>query len=74
MGKVGNSLLMLKLLQGGKKYSIKELAEILEVALLKNNIDYDIRHTMTTDSEYEDNLGKENYFREYLYVIRGTVE
>lgn len=48
--------------------------EILEVALLKNNIDYDIRHTMTTDSEYEDNLGKENYFREYLYVIRGTVE
>lgn len=65
---------MLKLLQGGKKYSIKELAEILEVALLKNNIDYDIRHTMTTDSEYEDNLGKENYFREYLYVIRGTVE
>jgi hypothetical protein len=74
MGKVGNSLLMLKLLQGGKKHSIKELAEILEVALLKNNIDYDIRHTMTTDSEYEDNLGKENYFREYLYVIRGTVE
>ena len=65
---------MLKLLQGGKKHSIKELAEILEVALLKNNIDYDIRHTMTTDSEYEDNLGKENYFREYLYVIRGTVE
>jgi len=31
MGKIGNSLLMLKLLQGGKKYSIKELAEILEV-------------------------------------------
>jgi predicted DNA-binding transcriptional regulator YafY len=31
MGKVGNSLLMLKLLQGGKKYSIKELAELLEV-------------------------------------------
>jgi len=48
--------------------------EILEVALLKNNINYDIRHTMTTDSEYEDNLGKENYFREYLYVIKGTIE
>ena len=31
MGKISNSLLMLKLLQGGKKYSIKELSEILEV-------------------------------------------
>lgn len=46
--------------------------EILEVALLKNNLNYEIRHTMVTDSEYEDNLGKESFFREYLYVIKGT--
>ena len=33
MGKISNSLLMLKLLQGGKKYSIKELADP-EIAIL----------------------------------------
>lgn len=32
MGKLGNTLLMLKLLQGGRKYSIKELSEIIEVS------------------------------------------
>lgn len=48
--------------------------EILEVALLKNGLNYEIRHTMLTDAEYEDNLGKENFFREYLYVIRGEVD
>ena len=47
--------------------------EILEVALLKNGINYDIRHTMLTNAEYEDNLGKESFFREYLYVIRGDI-
>lgn len=47
--------------------------ELLEVALLKNNLNYEIRHTMLTDAEYEDNLGKEEFFREYLYVIRGDV-
>ena len=48
-------------------------SELLEVALLKNNLNYEIRHTMLTDAEYEDNLGKETFFREYLYVIRGDV-
>ena len=47
--------------------------ELLEVALLKNNLNYEIRHTMLTDAEYEDNLGKETFFREYLYVIKGDV-
>lgn len=47
--------------------------EILEVALLKNNLNYEIRHTMLTDAEYEDNLGKETFFREYLYVIKGDI-
>ena len=42
-------------------------------ALLKNGLNYDIRHTMLTDAEYEDNLGKESFFREYLYVIRGDI-
>lgn len=47
--------------------------ELLEVALLKNNLNYEIRHTMLTDAEYEDNLGKETFFREYLYVIKGEI-
>ncbi|MGN0974183.1 MAG: hypothetical protein ACI4OT_05510 [Bacilli bacterium] len=47
--------------------------EILEVELLKNNLNYEIRHTMLTDAEYEDNLGKADFFREYLYVIRGDI-
>lgn len=47
--------------------------EILEVALLKNGLNYEIRHTMLTDAEYEDNLGKEAFFREYLYVIKGDI-
>ena len=45
-------------------------SEILEVELLKNGIEF-IRHTMLTDAEYEDNLGKVNFFREYVYVIKG---
>ena len=49
-------------------------SEELEVALLKNNLNYEVRHTMLTDAEYEDNLGKETFFREYLYVIRGNVK
>ncbi len=48
--------------------------EILEVALLKNGIAYEERHTMLTDAEYEDNLGKDSFFREYLYVIRGNLD
>ena len=48
--------------------------EILEVALLKNGINYETRHTMLTTAEYEDNLGKDDFFREYLYVIKGDVE
>lgn len=47
--------------------------ELLEVALLKNNLNYEARHTMLTNAEYEDNLGKESFFREYLYVIRGDI-
>lgn len=47
--------------------------EILEVALLKNNINYTIRHTMLTEEEYEDDLGKSDFFREYLYVIEGNI-
>ena len=47
--------------------------EKLEVELLKNGIYYDIRHTMLTDALYEDNLGKEDFFREYLYVIKGDI-
>lgn len=47
--------------------------EILEVALLKNNINYTIRHTMLTEEEYEDDLGKSDFFREYLYVIEGEM-
>lgn len=47
--------------------------ELLEVALLKNKLNYEIRHTMLTDAEYEDNLGKETFFREYLYVIKGDI-
>lgn len=47
--------------------------ELLEVALLQSGLNYDIRHTMLTDAEYEDNLGKESFFREYLYVIRGDI-
>lgn len=43
--------------------------EILEVALLKNGYEYEVRHTMLTDATNEDNLMKEPFFREYLYVI-----
>jgi|GEM_PF-6380137 len=32
MGKVGNALKMFQLLRNGKKYSIKELSDILEVS------------------------------------------
>lgn len=45
--------------------------EILEVALLKNGYNYEVRHTMLTDAQEEDNLMKEDFFREYLYVIKG---
>lgn len=48
--------------------------EILEVALLRNGIFYEERHTMLTDAEYEDNLGKEDFFREYVYVIKGDID
>lgn len=48
--------------------------ELLEVELLKNGLNYEIRHTMLTDAEYEDDLGKSDFFREYLYVIRGLNE
>ena len=47
--------------------------EILEVSLLKNGLAYEARHTMLTAAEYEDNLGKDDFFREYLYVIRGDI-
>lgn len=48
--------------------------EILEVELLRNKLPYLERHTMLTDAEYEDNLGKVDFFREYLYVIRGDLD
>jgi len=32
---------------------------------------YEERHTMTTIAEEEDNLGKDKYFREYVYAIKG---
>lgn len=47
--------------------------ELLEVALLNNKINYEIRHTMLTKEEYEDDLGKCDFFREYLYVIKGNI-
>ena len=46
--------------------------EHLEVALLRNGLIYTQRHTMLTDAEYEDNLNRADYFREYLYVIPGV--
>lgn len=45
--------------------------ELLEVALLKNGIQYIERHTMLTNATNEDNLNKCDFFREYLYVIEG---
>ena len=44
--------------------------ELLEVALLKNGFNYEMRHTMLTKATNEDNLLNEDYFREYLYVIK----
>ena len=32
MGKLGNTLAMLKILETGKKYTVKELSEIIEVS------------------------------------------
>lgn len=48
--------------------------ELLEVALLNNKLNYEIRHTMLTKEEYEDDLGKCDFFREYLYVIKGNID
>jgi 6-pyruvoyl-tetrahydropterin synthase len=45
--------------------------ETLEICLLENGINYE-RHTLTVVAENEDNLGNEQYFREYLYVIQDT--
>lgn len=53
--------------------SIDYLNEILEVEMLKRGISYEIRHTMLTNAKYEDNLGKNEFFREYLYVIKGNL-
>lgn len=47
--------------------------EILEVALLENDVKYKERHTMLTRATEEDNLLNESFFREYLYVIEGNV-
>lgn len=44
--------------------------ELLEVALLENGFGYEQRHTMLTKATEEDNLLKEGFFREYLYVIK----
>ncbi len=44
--------------------------EYLEVNLLKNGYNYEIRHTMLTTADKEDNLLKDDFFREYLYVIK----
>lgn len=46
--------------------------ELLEVALLSNGINYTERHTMLTKATNEDNLNKCDFFREYLYVIKGN--
>lgn len=48
--------------------------EILEINLLLNNINYLERHTMLTNAANEDNLNKDKYFREYLYVIKGDLQ
>lgn len=48
--------------------------ELLEVALLSNNLQYLERHTMLTNATNEDNLNKCDFFREYLYVIKGNLE
>jgi adenine-specific DNA methylase len=45
--------------------------ETLELALIDAGLMYEKRHTMTTRALEEDNLRKEKYFREYLYVIKG---
>lgn len=47
--------------------------ETLEVMLAEKGIKYLERHTMTTQAEYEDNLGRKDFFREYLYVIPGDL-
>ena len=48
--------------------------EILEVALLSNNLPYLERHTMLTNATNEDNLNKCDFFREYLYIIKGDID
>ncbi len=45
--------------------------ETLELALIDAGLMYEKRHTMTTRALEEDNLRKDKYFREYLYVIKG---
>jgi len=50
--------------------------DTLEIFLLENGIQFD-RWTMTTPAEEEDNMGNQtiegNYFREYLYIIEGSM-
>jgi hypothetical protein len=45
--------------------------ETLELALINSGLDYKQRYTMTIKAAKEDNLCKDKYFREYLYVING---
>ena len=44
-----------------------------EVAMQNHKDAFMQVNAMLTDAEYEDNLGKETFFREYLYVIRGDI-
>ena len=48
--------------------------EILEVFLLSHGIKYQERHTMLTNATNEDNLLKADFFREYLYIIKGDID
>lgn len=47
--------------------------ETLELALIDSGLMYEARHTMIILATEEDNLCKEKYFREYLYVIKGEL-
>ncbi len=74
---IENVLLALKLAKKVSNYiflsnqsSNYPTPELLEVNLLENGFNYEIRHTMLTKATQEDNLLNEEFFREYLYVIK----
>jgi len=48
--------------------------ETLEIELFDKGVPYVERYTMLKFADEVDNLGKERYFREYLYVIEGEMK